>query len=490
MKLRRTEKTLASAAAKAGMDEKTARKYVRAGKPPSQLRQQRHYRTWPDSFADVWPELEELLARDPSLEARTLMEHLCRQQPGQFQMNQLRTLQRRVKRWRAVAGPEREVFFPQEHRPGRQGQSDFTHMKELGVTIAGQPFDHLFYHFTLTYSNWETGTVCFAESFESLAEGLQNAVWELGGLPAEHRTDNLTAAIVRKGQRDDLTPQYRGLLAHYGLEASHNSPGRAHENGDVEQSHYRFKKAVAQALSLRGSRDFATRAEYQQFLRELLARRNGWRRERVAIEMEALRPLPAHRLEDYSVAIVKVTRNCTVMVRHNIYSVPSQLIGEQVDVRVFAEHLEVWYGGSCVAQMPRLRGEGKQAINYRHVIHSLVRKPGAFAHYRYQQFLFPRLLFRVAYDQLREQYPATAERQYVKLLQLAASTSEERVEAALRQLVTSGTVPSYQAVADLCRTMAVETVSVSTLLAPTAVELASYDALLNAAEEVGEQWSM
>lgn len=226
MKLRRTEKTLAQAAAKAGMDEKTARKYLRLGKPPSQLRKVRGYRTRKDNFAGVWRELEELLEREPGLEALTLMEHLCRQYPGQFQMSQLRTLQRQVKRWRALTGPEREVYFPQDHPPGRQGQSDFTHMKELCVTIAGQPFDHLFYHFTLVFSNWETGTICFAESFESLAEGLQNALWELGGVPAEHRTDNLTAAIIRLGKRDELTAPYRGLMDHYGLRASHNSPGR------------------------------------------------------------------------------------------------------------------------------------------------------------------------------------------------------------------------------------------------------------------------
>jgi hypothetical protein len=243
-------------------------------------------------------------------------------------------------------------------------------------------------------------------------------------------------------------------------------------------------------LSLRGSRDFPSRAEYAEFLRELLQRRNRLRRERVAEEMATLRALPARRLEDYSVALVKVTRNCTVTVRHNTYSVPSQLLRELVEVRVFVEHLQVWYGGSYVQQMPRLRGEGQHAINYRHVIHSLLRKPGAFAHYRYQPCLFPRLLFRVAYDQLREQYPATAERQYVKLLGLAASESEERVEAALRQLITSGTVISYHAVVELCRRPALETVRVSQLLVPAPIELSSYDALLQPRPEVTAPWSL
>jgi len=482
MKLEKTERSLAAAAAKAGMDEKTARKYRRLGKPPSQVKKARNHRTRADGFAGVWPELAGILERDPSLEARTLMEYLCRERPGEFRMGQLRTLQRRVKRWRALQGPKREVMFPQVHEPGRQSQSDFTHMTELGVTIAGQLFAHLFYHFMLTYSNWETGTICFSECFESLAEGMQNALWELGGVPAEHRTDSLSAAVNNLKDKAEFTTRYEGLLAHYQLQASHTSPGRAHENGDVEQSHYRFKRAVAQALSLRGSRDFSSREEYAQFLRELLWRRNALRRERLAAEVEVLRALPERRLEDHSAERLKVTRNSTIMVRRNIYSVPSQLIGEAVEVRVFAERLAVWYGGVCVAEMERLRGTGGQAINYRHVIHSLVRKPGAFAHYRYQQSLFPRLIFRVAYDQLCEQYPATAERQYVKLLELAATGSEERVAHALRQLVDSGTVISFERVATLCRSEPAAAPP-NQMLLPAAVELAGYDALLTPRQE-------
>ena len=482
MKLEKTERSLAAAAAKAGMDEKTARKYRRLGKPPSQAKKARNHRTRVDGFAGVWPELAGLLEREPSLEAQTLMEYLCRERPGEFRLGQLRTLQRRVKRWRALQGPKREVMFPQLHEPGRQSQSDFTHMTELGVTIAGQPFAHLFYHFTLTYSNWETGTICFSECFESLAEGLQNALWELGAVPGEHRTDALSAAVNNLKDKAEFTARYEGLLAHYQLQASHTSPGRAHENGDVEQSHYRFKRAVDQALSLRGTRDFSSREEYGEFLRELLARRNALRRERLAAEVEVLRALPERRLEDHSAERLKVTRNSTINVRRNIYSVPSQLIGEAVEVRVFAERLAVWYGGVCVAEMERLRGAGGQAINYRHVIHSLVRKPGAFAHYRYQPSLFPRLIFRLAYDQLCEQYPATAARQYVKLLELAATGSEEQVANALQQLVASGTVLSFERVATLCRReLAVP--PPHQLLLPAAVELAGYDALLTPRQE-------
>ena len=183
MSLIQMEKTLAIAAAKAGMDEKTARKYQRANRLPSQLKQPHDWPTRADPFQTVWAEIEQLLQRDPSLQATTIFEYLCQKYEGRFQEGQLRTLQRRVKLWRATCGPPREVFFPQQHRPGEQCQSDFTYMKELGITIGGLLFDHLFYHFTLTYSNWETGSICFAESFETLSAGLQDALWELVVVP-------------------------------------------------------------------------------------------------------------------------------------------------------------------------------------------------------------------------------------------------------------------------------------------------------------------
>jgi hypothetical protein len=239
------------------------------------------------------------------------------------------------------------------------------------------------------------------------------------------------------------------LLRHYGLRASHTNAGQAHENGDVEQSHYRFKKAVAQELILRGSRDFASREQYEQFLQRLLKRRNAKRQEKLTEEVRQMRPLPARRMEDYRTERMKVSRNSTVMVRNNIYSVPSQLIGERVEVRVHAEHLEIWYGGKKLQSMERLRGTGQQNVNYRHVIHSLIRKPGAFIHYRYQPSLFPRLLFRVAYDSLCERYPRTAVRQYLKILHLAANAGEEKVHTALQRLLESGQSVSAKRVEEL-----------------------------------------
>ena len=438
MKLSKTEKTKAKAAAKAGMDEKTARKYVRIGAAPSQVKQPREYLTRADTFSEDWPEIERLLKEDASLEAVTIFDYLCRENPEKFQESQIRTLQRRLKVWRAQYGARQEVFFPQEHVPGRQGQSDFTYMNELGITIAGQRFDHLFYHFTLTSSNWEWGNVCFSESYESLSQGVEKALWELGGVPIEHRTDSLSAAVTVLGNRDEFTARYQGLLNHYGMKASHTSPGRGNENGDIEQSHHRFKRSVGQELILRGGRDFCSRLEYVEFLERLLRRRNKMRSKGLNEELGFLRVLPARRLEEYTRETARVTRNSTVQVRNNFYSVPSQLIRERVEVRVYVEHLEIWYSGKLIQKMPRLIGRSCHAVDYRHVIHSLVRKPGAFAQYKYRESLFPRLIFRVAYDWLREQYRATADRQYLKLLEMAAHGSEDMVAEALRGLVERG----------------------------------------------------
>lgn len=433
-----TQKTLAEAAAKAGMDEKTARKYRDGRLLPSQRKPERNWRTRPDPLAAVWKEVEGLLERDPSVEAKTVFDHLVRSGLGDLQEGRLRTLQRRIRIWRTRQGEPKEVMFAQEHRPGEQAQSDFTHMTALGIRIAGEPFAHLLYHFVLTYSNWETGMICFSESFESLSEGLQNALWELGAVPEEHRTDSLTAAVNNLGERGEFQRSYQELLAHYGLRASHTQTGEAHENGDVEQSHHRIKRAAEQELILRDSREFGSVEEYEEFLHRLFRRRNRMRREKLAAELAVMRRLPERRLEDFRTEDVTVTRESTIRVRHNTYSVDSRLIRHSVQVRVYGRHLEVWYAGQRVETMERLRGEGKHRIQYRHVIHSLVKKPGAFRRYRYRSDLFPRLVFRVAYDQLREQCPTSADRQYLQILKLAADVSEERVAGLLQELIETG----------------------------------------------------
>lgn len=481
MRLRKNEKTLAIAAAKAGMDEKTARKWAAAGKLPSQSAPERTWRTRPDPFAEAWAEVEAILERAPTVEAKAVFDHLNRQTPGRFEEGQLRTLQRRIKVWRATRGEPREVMFAQLHPPGRQCQSDFTRMGGLAVTIQREPFDHLLYHFTLTRSNWEDATVCRSESFESLSAGLQNALWRLGAVPAEHRSDRLSAAVNNLSQRDEFTQRYEALLRHYGMGASRSQAGRAHENGDVEQSHRRFKTAVEQELLIRGSRDFDSEEAYGAFLAALLKRRNASRRRLLAGELAAMRRLPERRLEDFTRLRVPVLSGSTIRVRKNTYSVDSRLIGETVEVRLHHGRLDVLYGQRVVDSMPRLRGEGKHLIQYRHVIHSLVRKPGAFARYRYREDLFPGLLFRAAYDELRRECPATADRQYLHILLMAARRGERLVEGALKLLVESGRAIREDAVRELLAEESPPAWSVS--VAP--VDVAVYDSLLAAGAEVG-----
>lgn len=470
------------AAAKAGLDPKTARKYRRLGRLPSEVRRmERNYRTRPNPFAEVWPQLEEQLRLNPGLEAKTLFDDLQRRFPGRFADGQLRTLQRHVKQWRALHGSAKEVFFTQVHHPGRLCASDFTHATDLGITIGGEPLAHLIYHFVLTYSNWETGTLCFAESFESLSEGLQNALHTLGGVPQCHRTDRLTAAIPAGSEGSAaFTARYQALLRHYGLQGQAINAAQAHENGDVEQSHHQFKRALEQALLLRGSRDFASRVVYEEFLRRLFTQRNRGRQQRLAEEMPLLRPLPARRLEGCQRLRVRVDRGSTIHVRGNTYSVASRLIGEIVEVRLYGERLEVWYAQQQVETMPRLRGRGRHRIAYRHVIDWLVRKPGAFADYCYRQDLFPSSRFRLAYDLLREQQPERASREYVHILYLAARRSEAGVEAALARLLAAGRLPAAAAVeAELAQSDKPSSLTEVTI---GPVDLASYDALLTGKE--------
>jgi hypothetical protein len=441
-----TEQTQEIAAAKSGMDVKTARKYLRARRLPSEMKKERHWRTRQDGFADVWPEIATQLSTNPGLEAKTIFAALQRQYPDRFVDGQLRTLQRRIKRWRASAGPGQEVYFLQEHRAGELCESDFTHLTELGITLAGQPFAHMLYHFVLTYSNWETGTICHSESFASLSEGLQNALWELGAVPLLHRTDRMTAAVNNLTEQAEFQKSYQALLSHYGLDGRKIQTGRPNENGDVEQRHYRFRRALEQALLLRGSRDFSGVEEYRAFLGKLFEQLNGGRKLRLREEMERLRPLPQRRLESVRRIRARVNSGSLIVVERNSYSVNSRLIGEIIEARLYADHLEVWYGGQKMEQLPRLRGRHNYRVDYRHIIDWLVRKPGAFASYRYREHLFPSSRFRVTYDLLQQLIPGRCDRRYLEILDLAAKEGEARVEDALRLLLAS--VSGRQTIAD------------------------------------------
>lgn len=478
-------KPLYLSAQKADMCENTARKYKHSRKFPSDLKPDHDWRTRPDPFVDVWGRVEEILTENPRLEAKTALEWLKREYPQRFHDGQLRTLQRRFHRWRCEYGTAKEVFFDQVHRPGELGASDFTHMSSLGITITGQPFNHMLYHYVLTWSNWEHVTICFSESFESLSTGLQNAWWRCGGVPAKHRTDRLSAAINNLDEKRDLTDRCNALLRYYNVQGQKTNPDSGNENGDVEQRHHRIKNAVEQALILRGSRDFVSRGEYERFLDQLCDHLNDGRKERFEQERKALRPLSARRLPDYTeMRDVLVGKGSTITIRKNVYSVHSRLRDEHVNVRIYAEYLELFLGSVFIERLPRLRGVDNHHINYRHIIDWLVRKPGAFANYRYRSDLFPTSQFRIAYDMLRVQCPARADKEYLQLLYAAAYTSEELVNRALQKMIADGATPTAPEVSALVKW--IESNGKLAITDPHVAEinLRHYDSLLSGMEAV------
>ncbi len=468
---------LGLAALRAGMDRKTARKYVKEGKLPSELRAPRTWRTRPDPFDEVWPEVEAQLEIAPELEAKILFEDLTRRHDG-FSEGQLRTFQRRVREWRARRGPDKEVFFPQEHRPGEAAQTDFTWANELGITIAGQPLAHMLCHFVLPYSNWQWTTVCFSESLVALRRGVQSAVFRLGSVPTHHQTDNSTAATYQlpdTGKRA-FNEEYLRVMEHLGMKPRTIGVGESEQNGDVEAANGALKRRLEQHLLLRGSREFPTLEAYERWGQDVCDQANRLRGERLGEELAVMTALSVQRLPEYSRVDVTVTSWSTIRVKRNTYSVPSRLIGERLRVHLYEDRLEVLHGSVLQLVTDRLRGDGKHRINYRHVIGSLVRKPGAFERYRYREDLFPTLVFRRTYDALAESLSSwKSDVEYLRLLHLAARTMESEVEVALELFLAEGILPLCDDVKPLVERSESEVPE----LAVPVVDLAAYDELLD-----------
>lgn len=470
---------LGLAALRSGMDRKTARKYRDAGQVPSELRVERTWRTRKDPFEADWPELEAMLSAAPELEAKTLFEVLQEQHPGRYQPGQLRTLQRRVRRWRARSGPDKEVFFPQRHQPGKAAQTDFTWATELGVTIGGEPFEHMLCHLVLPYSNWEWASICQSESLVALRTGVQDALFRLGRRPEYHQTDNSSAATHRVSTgRRAFNDDYAALMRHLGMKPRTIAVGKKEQNGDVESSHRALKRRMKQHLLVRGSKDFDSVDEYRSWLHGVLEKANAHRGERVKEDLAAMKPLLVDRLPAYSEVRVRVTKWSTIRVKHNTYSVPSRLIDELVKVRIYDDRLEVFHGDAHQETLPRLQGRHHHRIRYRDVIWSLVRKPRAFDGYRYRDDLFPSVVFRQSYDALQQRLsPRAADLEYLRVLHLAASTMESDVELALECLLDAGEVPTMEDVKALV--VPSKPVSVPEI-PPYQPDLNAYDELLAA----------
>jgi transposase len=462
---------------RAGMSRNTAAKYLKLGKLPSELKQPRSWRTRPDPFEDDWPEIHQRLQDAPELEGKALFEDLLSRYPDRYHPGQVRTFQRRLKEWRAKEGPEREVFFPQEHRPGEAVQTDFTWGNRLGVTVGGEPLAHLLCHVVLPYSNWQWATVCRSESLGALKRGVQEALFRLGRVPVYHQTDNSTAAThdLAGGLRA-FNEEYLDFIHGLGMEPRTIFPGAKEQNGDVEALNGALKRRLKQHLLLRGLRDFESVRAYEMWLGEALEKANRGRTKRFMQEMEVMKPLTVERLPEFKEIQARVTSHSTVTVKNNIYSVPSRLIGEMVRVRIYDDRLEILYRGTLELIVERLTGRGGHRINYRHIIWSLVRKPGAFRLFKFREDLYPSPIFRKAYDALcrlhDERKAAVA---YLRILHLAASTLETEVEAALQLVMETGLPVTMESVKALLDSSKYEG---RPEMEAFEVDLACYDALL------------
>jgi len=439
-------KSQAQAGAKANLSSrKTVRKYERLDKLPSEIKQPREYRTRRDPFEDHWCKTEEMLEKAPELEGKALFEWICEQHPGEYQEGQLRTFQRRVSVWRALNG-SKLLTLEQVRLPGEAMQTDGTWMTKLGVTIDRQVFPHLLIHSVLPYSNWEWGRVAQSESLLAIRLGVQSVLAKLGHVPRVHQTDNSTAAThhlggevgENDGRARGFNTEYQQLMAHYGMEPQTIHVDSPDENGDIEAANGAFKQAVKQHLLLRGSADFEDLEAYEMFLYQIMEKRNALRSVRLAEELAVMPPLRANLWPEMRELRPRVNRAGIIRVQHNGYSVPSGLVGKQVIARVYEWKIEVWFANRCVETFPRLTGSQKYHINYRHVIDSLLCKPGGFRNYRHREDLFPRLVFRQAWEELQTHLsPRRADLAYLRILKLAAKGLESDVAAVLKELLAA-----------------------------------------------------
>lgn len=478
--------SMSQSAMKTGMSRKTARKYLHLKDPFAPPRAARTWRTRADPFMEIWAEIEPMLAKAPELEALSLFEHLRTKYPDRFSTGQLRTFQRRVQEWRLLHGPDQEVFFDQQRQPGVTLQIDWTHMEALGITIAGQPYKHLLCHSVLPYSNWQWATRCQSESLLSLRLGLQTALVHLGRVPREVQIDNSSAATHQlhpDGAERGFNPDFLALVEHFDLEPRTINIACPNENGDAESSHGHLKRRIAQHLLLRGSSDFASEAEYDGFLAEILTRANATRADKVSEELKVMRELPATLLPDYEELEVRVSSRSFIRVKNVSYSVPARLIGHRVRVQVTEKEVRVYAGREPICTMPRAFGQQPAVIDFRHVIQELVRKPGAFAGYRYREALFPNVLWRQVYDFLQQTHGLErADKEYLHLLKLAADETQSAVEEVLQERIEAREAFTLKDV----RQRLPEAEAATLDLPVPVVDLSGYDLLLDSTTVAAE----
>ena len=450
MKKRTEGDTQQQASAKAGISERSGRR-IDSGILPKK-KDPRHWRTRKDPFVEVWnQEILPLLEKNSALAPTTLFEDLQDRHPGRFSNVLKRTFQRRVKAWKALYGPDKEIMFRQSKEAGRLGLSDFTELDDIEITLAGQPLDHRLYHFRLPYSGWSHIKIILGgESYTALAEGLQEALQRLGGAPREHRTDSLSAAYknLSKSEQEDLTERYQSLCEHYDMSPTRNNRGVSHENGAVESPHGHIKNRIRQALLLRESHDFNSLDDYRQWLDGLIRRFNRRCADALEIERGKLLVLPVHKATDYSEQVVKVTSSSTIDVKRMLYSVPGRLVGESLRLHIYDDRIEAYVGSTLAHTLSRTYtlnyNQRGRCIDYRHLIGQLVRKPQAFRYSQLRDDLLPNATYQEIWAAIDQQLePRAACKRIVGILSLAARADcEQSLGAYLLQQMAKDKLPS------------------------------------------------
>jgi hypothetical protein len=427
-----TKLSKAACAAKSGFSERSART-INQGKHHTQRPYSpRQYKTRVSSLDDVWNSvLVPMLNDNPELQPKTLMIYLQRtylDDDGSpiYTDSHLRTLQRKVSEWKALHGSSKDVIFPQKHYPGIQALSDFTSMSSIDISINNEPLLHMLYHFRLVYSKYSYIKVILSgESFQALSEGLQEALYDIGGSPKEHRTDSLSAAYKndRHIAKDDLTENYKELCSYYNMIPTRNNKGVSHENGSVESSHGHIKNRIKQELLLRGSSNFDTLDEYEQWLYAIVQSSNKRNAKDFKVEQQYLQRLPLNKGVDYEIKSVKVSNNSMINAKHMYYSVPSRLVGYTVTLHISQKMIIGYIGSNQAFKLERKyisECNNRYIIDYKHVIHALVRKPKAFRSCKYRDSLLPNYDFKQIWLHLNQKYDSdSADRIILRLLKLS-----------------------------------------------------------------------
>ncbi len=464
-----------TSAAKVGISERSARRIEKGEHQP------RQYRTRKDPFNGLFEKhLVPLLKLNPELQPITLLDVLADKAPDQFDASHLRTLQRRVKRWRVQEGPEQEVIFFQRHTPGDMGISDYTWMNKLNITLNGNEFNHKMFHYRLVYSGWTYVQITLGgESFESLSSGLQNAFWRSGGVPVSHRTDSLSAAFKNHSEKTLLTERYAKLCKYYGVSATRNNKGVAHENGAIESAHGHLKRKIDQQLMLRGHRNFSNLADYETFINLIVAKINRQCKTRFEQEKPHLQALPSRRTNDFSELHVKVSSSSTITVKRVLYTVPSRLIGAALLIHIYDDRLALFHGHEVTLTLPRLYAQGstrERCIDYRHVIHSLAKKPNAFRNSLLRDDLIPDGDFTLIWQKLMQDGLSDIDCRYmVDLLVLADNYN---CESALgRYVLTALEQGSHLSIKQCSDVFGPDNIEISWLVSQQH-SLTSYDCLI------------